>query len=77
MKGKGIQHLNRAGKGDQLVRIQIETPEKLSKREKELLEQLGAEPHFAPVGVPGASEPRSEKAEEESSIFGNMKSIFS
>jgi molecular chaperone DnaJ len=36
LKGKGIQHLNHYGSGDELVRIRVETPEHLSKEEKEL-----------------------------------------
>ncbi len=40
LKGKGIQHLHGHGKGDQLVRVVIKTPTKLSKEQKELLEQF-------------------------------------
>ena len=47
MRDKGIPHLNRSGKGDQLVRIQIVTPQKLTKEEKALLEQLSSQTHFA------------------------------
>ncbi|MDZ7331847.1 MAG: molecular chaperone DnaJ [candidate division KSB1 bacterium] len=40
MKGKGIPHLNQQGKGDQLVRVLVWTPTKLSEREKQLLREL-------------------------------------
>ncbi|RKY86942.1 molecular chaperone DnaJ, partial [candidate division KSB1 bacterium] len=40
LKGKGIPHLNRQGVGDQLVRINIFTPAKVSREEQKLLEQL-------------------------------------
>jgi len=40
MKGKGIPHLNGHSKGDQLVRIIVWTPTKLSEREKELFGEL-------------------------------------
>ncbi len=40
LKGKGIPHLNRHGRGDQLVPIFVVTPEKLSKRQRQLLEEL-------------------------------------
>ena len=40
MRGKGIQHLNHHGKGDQLVRVMVWTPTKLSEKEKELFYQL-------------------------------------
>ena len=40
MKAKGIQHLNHHGKGDQLVRVIVWTPTKISEREKKLFSQL-------------------------------------
>ena len=41
LKGRGIPHLGRNGRrGDQLVTVHIPTPEKLSKRQRELLEEL-------------------------------------
>lgn len=38
--GHGIQHLNRSGKGDLFVTVRVNTPENLSKKQKELLKQL-------------------------------------
>jgi molecular chaperone DnaJ len=40
LKGKGLQRLGSYGKGDQLVRVVIETPTQLSKKQKELLERF-------------------------------------
>ncbi|MCF8259937.1 MAG: molecular chaperone DnaJ [Melioribacteraceae bacterium] len=40
MREKGIQHLNSHGAGDQLVRVNIHVPQKVSSREKELLKEL-------------------------------------
>ena len=41
MKGKGIPHLGREGRrGDQLVTVRVQTPDKLSKEQKKLLEEL-------------------------------------
>ncbi|MDZ7291287.1 MAG: molecular chaperone DnaJ [candidate division KSB1 bacterium] len=40
MRGKGIPHLNGYGSGDQLVRIVVWVPTKLSPKERELFEQL-------------------------------------
>ena len=40
MKGKGIRHLNEHGIGDQLVRVFVWTPTKLSEKEKNLFRQL-------------------------------------
>ncbi len=37
IKGKGFPHLNGYGSGDQVVKVNIEIPKKLSKRQKELL----------------------------------------
>lgn len=40
MREKGIQHLNSHGAGDQLVRVNIHVPKKITSKEKELLETL-------------------------------------
>ncbi len=40
LRGKGIARLNGSGRGDQLVQVSIEVPRHLTKRQKELLEQL-------------------------------------
>jgi molecular chaperone DnaJ len=40
MKGKGIPRLNSYGKGDQLVRVLAWVPDKVDKREAELLKEL-------------------------------------
>lgn len=40
LKGKGIPHFRRSGKGDQLVRLTVVTPEKLTKEQKRLFEEL-------------------------------------
>ena len=46
MKDKGIRHLNHSGRGDQLVRINIDIPKKVNSKEKELLKELGQMPNF-------------------------------
>lgn len=40
MAGKGIPHLNGYGTGDQDVKVNVEVPKKLSKKQKELLQQF-------------------------------------
>jgi molecular chaperone DnaJ len=40
MRGKGVPHLRRSGRGDQLVIVNIEVPTKLSKEQRELFEKL-------------------------------------
>jgi molecular chaperone DnaJ len=41
LSGKGIRGLRSGRRGDQLVRVHVRTPSRLSPREKELLEELG------------------------------------
>ena len=38
--GRGIPHLNRGGRGDLFVTVNVDVPKKLSKRQKELLKEL-------------------------------------
>jgi len=40
LRGKGLPALNESAHGDQLVRVRVVTPEKLSREEKELFEKL-------------------------------------
>jgi molecular chaperone DnaJ len=40
LRGKGVPYLQRNGRGDQLILIHVLTPTKLSKRQKELLQEL-------------------------------------
>ena len=63
MKGKGIPHLKGHGSGDQLVRLMVWTPAKLSSKEKELLKQLMDSENFVP--------PKSAKG-----IFEKIKEVF-
>jgi molecular chaperone DnaJ len=43
LKGEGVENLHGRGKGDQLVRILVKTPSKLSKKQKALFENLANE----------------------------------
>ncbi|MCR4335519.1 MAG: molecular chaperone DnaJ [archaeon] len=61
MKEKGIQKLQRKDFGDQYVRVVVKTPEKMSKKMKELLEKLQEE---------------EETAKNRKGIFGKLKGIF-
>jgi molecular chaperone DnaJ len=40
LKGHGVPHLRSSGRGDHLAKVLIEVPKKLSKRQKQLLEEL-------------------------------------
>ncbi len=42
LKGKGVPHLRRSSRGDQLVIVNVEMPTKLTKEQRELFEKLAA-----------------------------------
>jgi molecular chaperone DnaJ len=46
MRGKGLGRLNSNGTGDQLVKVNIAVPKKVSTKEKEVLQQLGEMPNI-------------------------------
>ncbi len=43
MHGKGVHYLNRLGAGDQNVKVFVQVPEKLTKRQEELLHEFASE----------------------------------
>ena len=78
LKGKGIQHLHGHGKGDQLVRVVIKTPTKLSKDQKELLEQFE---YLGKGKKPVDARSKSEKGEtgkekKSKGIFEKVKDVL-
>jgi molecular chaperone DnaJ len=48
LKGKGIKDINGYNKGDQLIYVNVWTPQQLSKEEKELVESLRESENFKP-----------------------------
>jgi molecular chaperone DnaJ len=46
MRNKGIKHLNNSGYGDQIVRVNVHIPSKVSSKEKELLKELAEMPNI-------------------------------
>ena len=48
MRGKGIPHLNRSGRGDQLLQVVVWVPTKLGENEKKLLEKMRQSDSFDP-----------------------------
>jgi molecular chaperone DnaJ len=48
LKGKGIPNIQGYGKGDFLIYVNVWTPQKLSKEEKEILEKLKGSENFKP-----------------------------
>ena len=63
IRGKGLQALQSSSKGDLFVRVRVQTPSRLNKRQKELLEELGAT-----SVMENKPEPRS--------LFDKVKEIF-
>ena len=43
LEGKGMPRLQRRGYGDMIVRVKVKTPKKLSRKARELLEELRKE----------------------------------
>ncbi len=66
LRGKGLPDVNGYGTGDLLVFVQLWTPRKLSREEKELLSKLKYSPNFAP-----------NPDKEERNFFDRMKKMFS
>jgi molecular chaperone DnaJ len=66
MKGKGIQHLNARGSGDQIIRVNVYVPESLSAKEKQALKDLTRGDHFQP-----------KDKREKRDLFTRMKEAFS
>lgn len=48
MRNKGIKHLNGLGAGDQLVLVQIYSPEKLTPRDREIIQELAESESMKP-----------------------------
>jgi molecular chaperone DnaJ len=48
MRGKGIPHLNSSGAGDQLVRVSVYVPKKLTSEERRLIEMLAKHENVYP-----------------------------
>jgi molecular chaperone DnaJ len=63
IRGKGVPSLQGHGKGDLYVHVRVQTPSKLTKRQRELLAELGAT-----FNVENKPEPRS--------LFEKVKDIF-
>ena len=49
MQGKGIPSLDGYGKGEQIVEVQVFTPQDLTHEETELLEKLKNSKNFSPA----------------------------
>jgi molecular chaperone DnaJ len=65
LKGKGFPAINSYEKGDQLIHINVWTPQEVTKEEKEVIEKFRDSPNFQP------KPDRSEK-----SFFAKIKEMF-
>ncbi len=63
IRGKGVQAMQSSGKGDMFVQVRVETPHKLTKRQRELLTELGETFNI-------------ENKPERRSLFEKVKDIF-
>ncbi len=66
LKGKGLQQVQRYGTGDLFVHINVWTPQKVSREERELLEKLKESENF---------QPKPDKNDK--GFFNKMKDMFS
>ena len=59
LRGKGVPHVGRRGRGDLFVRVEVETPSAKSKEERALLERLAElRGETQRKGTPVAGQPR-------------------
>lgn len=65
LKGKGFPQVNGYEKGDQLIQVNIWTPQHVSSEEKDILERMQGSPNF---------EPKPEKNEK--SFFDKVREMF-
>jgi len=68
MRDKGIPHLNSYGRGDQLVRVNIWVPGKLTQKERDLLRELAKSENITPSDT--------ERKKASKSFFDKMKDTF-
>ena len=63
VKGKGVPILRGHGKGDLIVEIRVQTPSKLNKRQRDLMQELGTLTNI-------------ENKPQRKSLFTKVKDIF-
>jgi len=72
LRGKGLPDVNGRGRGDLFATVQVETPKRLSREQKQLLEQL------ARLLPKDKFEPRAREQEsrDERNLFDRVKDMF-
>jgi molecular chaperone DnaJ len=63
LRGKGLPVFGGAGKGDQLVKVLVEIPEKINRKQRKLIEELASE-----LGI--------ETHPQQSSFLAKLKALF-
>lgn len=46
LRGLGVPHLHGSGRGDQIVRVEVKVPDRLTKKQKELLKEASSDKKF-------------------------------
>jgi molecular chaperone DnaJ len=72
LRGKGMPDVNGHGRGDLFVTVQVQTPKKLTKAQRQLLEQLAEalpKERFEPRA-------RGEEEHDERNLFDRVKDMF-
>ena len=70
LRGKGMPDVNGRGRGDLFATVQVQTPRKLTKEQRRLLEEL------AKVLPKEKFEPRQREDEDERNLFDRVKDMF-
>jgi molecular chaperone DnaJ len=70
LRGKGMPDVNGRGRGDLFVTVQVQTPRKLTKEQRRLVEELGR------VLPKEKFEPRQREDEDERNLFDRVKDMF-
>jgi len=72
LKNKGMPDVNGRGRGDLFATVQVQTPRKLTKEQRKLIEELGKalpKDKFEP-------RPRGEDEQDERNLFDRVKDMF-
>ena len=70
LRGKGMPEVGGRGRGDLFATVQVQTPKKLTKEQRHLLEQL------AKVLPKEKFEPRAHDEQDERNLFDRVKDMF-
>jgi DnaJ-class molecular chaperone len=71
LRGRGIQQLHGAGKGNQVVHLQLQIPTEITPRQEELLREFDAEATAHGIGISGRIANAAGSAFEK--LFGKKK----